>query len=80
MAGSSSRTTSCAVASRTRCWRSAGSGIETARPSPEVLAAIAAAELIVVAPSNPFVSVGTILAVPGMLGGAHGSRGTESWR
>ena len=42
-------------------------GIETARPSHEVLAAIATADLIVVAPSNPFVSVGTILAVPGML-------------
>jgi LPPG:FO 2-phospho-L-lactate transferase len=39
-------------------------GIEAARPSPEVLAAIDGAELIVVAPSNPFVSVGTILAVP----------------
>jgi LPPG:FO 2-phospho-L-lactate transferase len=42
-------------------------GIEAARPTPEVQAAIAAAELIVIAPSNPFVSVGTILAVPGML-------------
>jgi LPPG:FO 2-phospho-L-lactate transferase len=42
-------------------------GIETARPTAEVLAAIAAARLIVIAPSNPFVSVGTILAVPGML-------------
>jgi LPPG:FO 2-phospho-L-lactate transferase len=42
-------------------------GIEEARPSPEVLAAIASARLIVVAPSNPFVSVGTILALPGLL-------------
>jgi len=42
-------------------------GIEASRPTPEVLAAIATAWLIVVAPSNPFVSVGTILAVPGML-------------
>jgi LPPG:FO 2-phospho-L-lactate transferase len=42
-------------------------GIETARPTAGVLAAIASARLIVVAPSNPFVSVGTILAVPGML-------------
>jgi LPPG:FO 2-phospho-L-lactate transferase len=33
----------------------------------EVLEAIASADLIVVAPSNPFVSVGTILAVPGIL-------------
>jgi LPPG:FO 2-phospho-L-lactate transferase len=42
-------------------------GIEAARPTPEVLEAIAEAELIVIAPSNPFVSVGTILALPGML-------------
>jgi LPPG:FO 2-phospho-L-lactate transferase len=32
-----------------------------------VLEAIGLAELIVLAPSNPFVSIGTILAVPGML-------------
>ena len=42
-------------------------GIETARPTPQVLATIDDAELIVVAPSNPFVSVGTILALPGLL-------------
>ncbi len=42
-------------------------GIEDARPTAEVLAAVAAAQLIVIAPSNPFVSVGTILALPGML-------------
>jgi LPPG:FO 2-phospho-L-lactate transferase len=42
-------------------------GIEAARPTPQVLAAVAAAELIVIAPSNPFVSVGTILALPGLL-------------
>ena len=42
-------------------------GIETARPTAEVLAAVAQAQLIVIAPSNPFVSVGTILALPGML-------------
>jgi len=42
-------------------------GIEASRPSAEVLAAIASAKLIVIAPSNPFVSVGTILAVPGLL-------------
>jgi LPPG:FO 2-phospho-L-lactate transferase len=41
--------------------------IESARPTTEVLAAIASAQLAVIAPSNPFVSVGTILAVPGML-------------
>jgi len=41
-------------------------GVEAARPTPEVLAAIAAAELIVIAPSNPVVSIDPILAVPGM--------------
>jgi LPPG:FO 2-phospho-L-lactate transferase len=43
-------------------------GVEHARPTPEVLDAIGAADLILIAPSNPFVSVGTILAVPGLLG------------
>ena len=42
-------------------------GIDDARPTSEVLRAVAAAQLIVIAPSNPFVSVGTILALPGML-------------
>jgi LPPG:FO 2-phospho-L-lactate transferase len=38
-------------------------GEEDARPAPGVLAAIADAELILLAPSNPYVSVGPILAV-----------------
>ncbi len=41
-------------------------GIERARPTPEVLAVIAAADVIVIAPSNPVVSIGPILALPGM--------------
>ncbi len=41
-------------------------GIETARATPEVLDAIAAAELIVIGPSNPVISIGPILAVPGI--------------
>ena len=41
-------------------------GVEAARPTPEVAAAFAAAEAIVVCPSNPFVSIGPILAVPGI--------------
>ncbi len=41
-------------------------GIADAVVSPEVLDAFAAAEAIVVAPSNPFLSVAPILAVPGM--------------
>lgn len=37
-----------------------------APPTPEVLAAIAAARAIVVGPSNPFISIGPILALPGV--------------
>jgi LPPG:FO 2-phospho-L-lactate transferase len=37
-----------------------------ARPSPEVLAAIEAADAIVIGPSNPIISIGPILALPGM--------------
>jgi LPPG:FO 2-phospho-L-lactate transferase len=38
-------------------------GAETARPAPGVLEAIDAADLLLLAPSNPFVSIGPILAV-----------------
>jgi LPPG:FO 2-phospho-L-lactate transferase len=38
-------------------------GEETARPAPGTLEALAAAELILLAPSNPYVSIGPILAV-----------------
>ena len=41
-------------------------GVEHARPTPEVRAALAEAEAIVVGPSNPVISIGPILAVPGM--------------
>jgi len=41
-------------------------GAQAAQPTPEVLEAIAAADLLVLAPSNPFLSIGTILAVPGI--------------
>ncbi|MFJ3176236.1 2-phospho-L-lactate transferase [Streptomyces roseus] len=41
-------------------------GAEQAKPAPGVLEAVAAADLIVFPPSNPVVSVGTILAVPGI--------------
>jgi LPPG:FO 2-phospho-L-lactate transferase len=41
-------------------------GIEGTRPTPEVLEALAAAGAIVVAPSNPLVSVGPMLAVAGI--------------
>jgi LPPG:FO 2-phospho-L-lactate transferase len=41
-------------------------GAEAARPASGVLEAIEAAELVVIAPSNPFVSIWPILAVPGI--------------
>lgn len=41
-------------------------GIATARPAPGVLEALAGADAIVVCPSNPLVSIGPILAVPGV--------------
>lgn len=41
-------------------------GVESARPAPGLLEAIAAAQAIVICPSSPIVSIGTILAVPGV--------------
>ena len=41
-------------------------GAADARPSPEVLEAIATARAIVIGPSNPVISIGPILAVPGI--------------
>ena len=41
-------------------------GADRSRPAPGVLEAIAAADALVVAPSNPFVSIHPILAVPGI--------------
>lgn len=41
-------------------------GVETAAPAPGVLAAIAQADVVLLPPSNPVVSVGTILGVAGI--------------
>jgi LPPG:FO 2-phospho-L-lactate transferase len=41
-------------------------GIAEAKPSKEVLEALRGAEAIVIGPSNPVISIGPILAVPGM--------------
>ncbi len=41
-------------------------GADEARPAPGVLDAIARAGTVVVAPSNPIVSIGPVMAVPGM--------------
>ena len=44
----------------------AQSGIEDARPTPEALSAISEADLIIIAPSNPIVSINPIVNIPGM--------------
>jgi LPPG:FO 2-phospho-L-lactate transferase len=41
-------------------------GAAAAKPAPGVIDAITGAESVLVAPSNPFVSIGPILAVPGI--------------
>jgi len=41
-------------------------GIESARPAPGVIEAIQEADWIVLCPSNPWVSIGPILAIPGI--------------
>jgi LPPG:FO 2-phospho-L-lactate transferase len=50
-------------------------GAERARPAPGVLDAIASAEAVLIAPSNPVVSIGTILSVPGV---REAIRGTDA--
>jgi len=41
-------------------------GVEAATPSPGVLEAITSAERVIIAPSNPAVSIDPVLAVPGV--------------
>jgi LPPG:FO 2-phospho-L-lactate transferase len=41
-------------------------GAEASRPAPGVLAAIDAAETIVICPSNPVISIGPLLSIPGV--------------
>ncbi|MER7458245.1 2-phospho-L-lactate transferase [Micromonospora sp. NPDC126480] len=41
-------------------------GAETAKPAPGVVDAIAGADVVLIAPSNPVVSIAPILAVPGL--------------
>jgi len=41
-------------------------GIEQAAPAPSALEAIRSARAVLIAPSNPFVSIGPILSLPGM--------------
>jgi len=49
-------------------------GIEDARPTQAFIGALEAADLVVLCPSNPVVSIGPILAVPGMRGALEASR------
>lgn len=50
-------------------------GVADAKPAPGVLEALAAADAILFAPSNPVVSVGTVLAVPGIREAVRGAPG-----
>ena len=49
-------------------------GIAAAAATPEVVQALRSAEAIFVAPSNPVVSIGPILAVPGLMDEVHAAR------
>ena len=50
-------------------------GAEVAKPAPGVLDAIKEAEAILIAPSNPIVSIGSILSVPGIHDALHEASG-----
>src|SRR5579884_2698229 len=50
-------------------------GAEMARPAPGVLDAIKEAEAILIAPSNPIVSIGSVLSVPGIHDTLHEASG-----
>ena len=41
-------------------------GADDARPAPGIIDAITAADVLVIAPSNPIVSIGPVLAIPGV--------------
>ncbi|HEY0126619.1 MAG TPA: 2-phospho-L-lactate transferase CofD family protein [Blastococcus sp.] len=41
-------------------------GVDAARPAPGVAEAFAGADVVLLAPSNPVVSIGTVLGVPGL--------------
>ena len=63
---STSRTTSCGSAASPWCAESASTAHEVARATPEVSEALRVADGVVIAPSNPFVSVEPILALAGV--------------
>ena len=53
-------------------------GAASARPAPGVIEAIAEADAVIVAPSNPFVSIDPLLAVPGVREALEGARGVRA--
>ncbi|TFV62883.1 UNVERIFIED_ORG: 2-phospho-L-lactate transferase [Bacillus sp. AZ43] len=50
-------------------------GVEAARPAPGVVEALATADAVLLAPSNPVVSIGTVLGVPGLRDALLATRG-----
>ena len=52
-------------------------GADMARPAPGVLEAISTADVLVVPPSNPILSIGPVLAVPGVRGAIEEARGSR---
>jgi LPPG:FO 2-phospho-L-lactate transferase len=53
-------------------------GAEIAKPAPGVVDAITGAEAVILAPSNPLVSIGPILAVPGIRDALTNSKATRA--
>jgi LPPG:FO 2-phospho-L-lactate transferase len=49
-------------------------GVEQAKPAPGVLEAIRDADVVLLPPSNPVVSIGTVLSVPGVRDAMRGTR------
>jgi LPPG:FO 2-phospho-L-lactate transferase len=49
-------------------------GVDQAKPAPGVLEAVRDADVVLLPPSNPVVSIGTILAVPGVRDAMRGTR------
>jgi LPPG:FO 2-phospho-L-lactate transferase len=41
-------------------------GVDDARPAPDVVESIVSADVVIIAPSNPIVSIGPVLAIPGI--------------
>ena len=53
-------------------------GLDAAAPAPGVIEALRDAEMVLIAPSNPFVSIGPILALPGVREALNARRHTVS--